>query len=128
MVDKYASSENVMFILDNTLIPRKNADLRGMEQSIEKIGATNANVIIFGEIGMGREQVAREIYEHSSRTQKPITVIEAGCAAHISKHDPSSDRGATYNRMKGYFANADEGSIILKNLELLTFDNLSVLP
>lgn len=59
MVDLYASSENIMFILDNTLIPRKSADFRGIEQSIEKIGATNANVIIFGEIGMGREQVAR---------------------------------------------------------------------
>ena len=55
MVDRYASSENIMFILDNTLIPRKSADFRGIEQSIEKIGATNANVIIFGEIGMGRE-------------------------------------------------------------------------
>ena len=64
MVDKYASTENVMFFLDNTLIRRKSADFRGIEQSIEKIGATNANVIIFGEIGMDREQVAREIYEH----------------------------------------------------------------
>lgn len=127
MVDRYASSENIMFILDNTLIPRKSADFRGIEQSIEKIGATNANVIIFGEIGMGREQVAREIYEHSSRTQKPIIVIEAGGAAHIGKHDPSSDRSATYNRIKGYFANADGGTIILKNLELLTFDKQSVL-
>lgn len=127
MVDRYASTENIMFILDNSLIPRKSADFRGIEQSIEKIGATNANVIIFGEIGMGREQVAREIYEHSSRTQKPIIVIEAGGAAHIGKHDPSSDRSATYNRMKGYFANADGGTIILKNLELLTFDKQSVL-
>ena len=61
MVDKYASTENVMFFLDNTLIRRKSANFRGIEQSIEKIGATNANVIIFGEIGMGREQAAREI-------------------------------------------------------------------
>ena len=127
MVDRYASSENIMFILDNTLIPRTSADFRGIEQSIEKIGATNANVIIFGEIGMGREQVAREIYEHSSRTQRPIIVIEAGGAPHIGKHDPKSDRSETYNRIKGYFTNADGGTIILKNLELLTFDKQSVL-
>ncbi len=50
MVDRYASSENIMFILDNTLIPRKSADFRGIVQSIEKIGATNANVIIISEI------------------------------------------------------------------------------
>ncbi len=71
--------------------------------------------------------MAREIYEHSSRTQKPIIVIKAGGAAHIGKHDPSSDRSATYYRIKGYFANADGGTIILKNLELLTFHKQSVL-
>ena len=54
-------------------------------------------------------------------------MIEAGGAAYIGKHDPSSDRSVTYNRMKGYFANADGGTIILKNLELLTFDKQSVL-
>ncbi|MDE6410731.1 MAG: response regulator [Muribaculaceae bacterium] len=43
MVDKYAKSENVMFFLDNSLIRRKSADFRCIEQSIEKIGATNAN-------------------------------------------------------------------------------------
>ena len=72
------------------------------------------NTIIFGEIGMGREPVAREIYEHSSRTQKPIIVIEAGGAPHIGKHDPKSGRSETYNRIKGYFTNADGGTIILK--------------
>lgn len=127
MVNKYASTKNVMFFLDNSLIRRKSADFRGIEQSIKKIGATNANVIIFGEIGMGREQVAREIHEHSSRTQKPVTVIEAGSAQHIGKHDPNSDRSETYNRIKDYFKNADGGTIILKNLELLTLDKQSVL-
>ena len=37
MVDKYASTENVMLFLDNTLIRRKSADFRNIEQSIEKI-------------------------------------------------------------------------------------------
>ncbi len=36
MVNKYASTENVMFFLDNTLIRRKSADFRGIEQYIEK--------------------------------------------------------------------------------------------
>lgn len=127
MVNRYATSENIMFIHDNSLIPRKSADFRGIEQSIEKIAATNANAIIFGEIGMGKEQVARKIYEHSSRTQKPITVIEAGGAALIGDHDPTSQKSETYNRIKGYFTNADGGTIILKNIELLNFDKQSVL-
>ena len=127
MVDRYASSENVMFFLDHALIPRKSDDFRGIEQSIGKIAATNANTIIFGEIGMGKEQVARQIFEQSSRSQKPVTVIEAGGAAHIGDHDPTSNKSETYNRIKGYFTNADGGTIILKNVELLTLDKQSVL-
>ena len=127
MVDRYASSENVMFVLDHALIPRKSDDFRGIEQSIGKIAATNANTIIFGEIGMGKEQVARQIFEQSSRSQKPVTVIEAGGAAHIGDHDPTSNKSETYNRIKGYFTNADGGTIILKNVELLTLDKQSVL-
>ena len=127
MVDRYASSENVMFVLDHALIPRKSDDFRGIEQSIGKIAATNANTIIFGEIGMGKEQVARQIFEQSSRSQKPVTVIEAGGAAHIGDHDPTSSKSETYNRIKGYFTNADGGTIILKNVELLTLDKQSVL-
>ena len=127
MVDKYAEAENVIFILGNILIPRMSEDFRNIEQSIENIAATNANTIIFGEIGMGKEQVAREIYEHSSRTQKPITIIEAGGAALVGDHDPTSTKSEIYNRIKGYFTKADGGTIILKNLELLTFDKQSVL-
>ena len=127
MVDKYAESENVIFILGNVLIPRMSEDFRNIEQSIENIAATNANTIIFGEIGMGKEQVAREIYEHSSRTQKPITIIDAGGAALVGDHDPTSTKSEIYNRIKGYFTKADGGTIILKNLELLTFDKQSVL-
>ena len=127
MVDRYASSENVMFFLDHALIPRKSDDFRGIEQSIGKIAATNANTIIFGEIGMGKEQVARQIFEQSSRSQKPVTVIEAGGAAHIGDHDPTSSKSETYNRIKGYFTNADGGTIILKNVELLTLDKQSIL-
>ena len=126
-VEKYSKPESLMFFLDDVLIPRQSDDFRSIEQAIKKIAGTNANTIIFGEIGMGREQVARKIYEGSSRNQKPIIVIEAGGAPHIGKHDPKSDRSETYNRIKGYFTNADGGTIILKNLELLTFDKQSVL-
>ena len=94
---------------------------------IKKIAITDANVIIFGEVGMGRTQIARQIYEQSPRSQKPVIIIEGGGAIHIGKHDPTSERSETYNRIKGYFNNADGGTIILKNLELLTFDKQSVL-
>lgn len=125
-VAKYAKPESVVIQLDNTLIPRRSAKFREIEKSIGRIAQTNANCIIFGESGMGKEQIARQIYLQSSRTQKPITVIEAGGAELVGLHDPSSDRNEMYNRIESYFQNTAGGTIILKNIQLLNFEKQSV--
>ena len=125
-VGKYARPESVVIQLDNALIPRWSAKFKEIEQAIGRIAQTNANCIIFGESGMGKEQIARQIYIQSSRTQKPITVIEAGGAELVGLHDPKSDRNEMYNRIKSYFQNAAGGTIILKNIQLLNFEKQSV--
>ncbi len=126
-VEKYVKTESIVIQLDNALIPRRSAKFREIEQAIGRIAETNANCIIFGESGMGKEQIARQIYIQSSRTQKPITVIEAGGAELVGLHDPKSDRNEMYNRIKSYFQNADGGTIIVKNIQLLNFEKQSVL-
>lgn len=126
-VGKYARPEHIVLALDNQLIPRKSDLWQDIEKKIKAIAATNANAIIFGESGTGKEQVARQIYFHSSREQKPCTVLEAGGAALVGKHDPSTGHSETYNRIKGYFHNAAGGTIIIKNVHLLTFEKQSVL-
>ena len=126
-VCKYAKPENIVLQLDNTLIPRGSKQFKDIEKSIYEIAATNANCIIFGECGTGKEQIARQIYLQSSRTQKPLIVIEAGGAALVGKHDPDSDRSEIYNRIEGYFQEAKGGTIIVKNIQLLTFERQSVL-
>jgi len=125
-VGKHAKPESVVIQLDNALIPRRSEKFKEIEQAIERIAQTNANCIIFGESGMGKEQIARQIYLQSSRTQKPITVIEAGGAELVGLHDPKSDRNEMYNRIKSYFQNAAGGTIILKNIQLLNFEKQSV--
>lgn len=126
-VGRYAKPESIVIQLDNALIPRRSMKFREIEQAIGRIAQTNANCIIFGESGMGKEQIARQIYLQSSRTQKPITVIEAGGAELVGLHDPKSDRNEMYNRIKSYFTNADGGTIIVKNIQLLNFEKQSVL-
>ena len=126
-VCKYAKPENIVLQLDNTLIPRGSEQFKDIEKSISEIAATNANCIIFGECGTGKEQIARQIYLQSSRTQKPLIVLEAGGAALVGKHDPDSDRSEIYDRIEGYFSEAKGGTIIVKNIQLLTFEKQSVL-
>ncbi len=126
-VSKYAKPENVMLQLGNSLIPRRSKAFLEIEQSIGRVSATNANCIIFGESGMGKEQIARQIYLQSSRTQKPLIVLEAGGAALVGRHNPKSDRSEMYNRIEGYFQEANGGTLVIKNIQLLTFEKQSVL-
>lgn len=123
----YAKPENIVLQLGNSLIPRSSKAFREIEQSVERVAATNANCIIFGESGMGKEQIARQIYLQSSRTQKPLIVLEAGGAALVGRHDPESDRSEMYNRIEGYFQEAKGGTLVIKNIQLLTFEKQSVL-
>lgn len=126
-VGKYARPEHIVLTLDNQLIPRVSDVWKKVEEKVSAIAATNANAIVFGECGTGKEQIARKIYQQSSREQKPITVVEAGSAAFIGRHDPASDRSEIYNRIKSYFAKSAGGTMIIKNVHLLPFEKQSVL-
>lgn len=126
-VAQYAQAENKTFSLGKHLIPRQSKEWQEIEQKIQSIAKSNANVIVFGASGTGKEQVALEIYRQSPRSQKPHIVVEAGGAGLIGKHDPASGRSEIYNRIKSYFENADGGTIIVKNLHLLNFEKQSVL-
>lgn len=126
-VGRYARPEKVVLTLTDDLIPRQSESFRRIEKSIRTIAATNANAIIFGECGTGKEQIAKQIYLHSSRAQKPCTVIEAGGAALVGKHNPTSTDSEMYGRISSYFTNAAGGTIIIKNIHLLDFDKQSVL-
>ena len=97
-VGRYARPKNMVLQLDNTLITRHSKAFNEIIQSIEKVAATNANCIIFGESGMGKEQIARQIYLQSSRTQKPLIVLEAGGAALVGRH-PTAARCLTELRV-----------------------------
>ena len=59
-VGKYVKPESVVIQLDNALIPRQSEKFKEIELSIERIAQTNANCIIVGESGMGKEQMARQ--------------------------------------------------------------------
>ena len=126
-VGRYAKPKHIVLQLDNALIPRRSEKFKEIEQAIERIAQTNANCIIFGESGMGKEQIARQIYLQSSRTQKPLKVLEAGSAPLVGRHDPESDRSEIFNRIEGYFKEVSGGTLIIKNIQLLTFETQSVL-
>ena len=54
-VGKYAKPENIVIQLDNALIPRRSNSFREIGKAIGRVATTNANCIIFGGSGMGKD-------------------------------------------------------------------------
>lgn len=126
-VNKYVMAEYTSVSFGKLVIPRQSEIFHQIDKLVDEIAATKANTIIFGESGNGKEYYALEIYKRSNRNQKPCDVFEAGGAALVGQHDPKSFESAIYNRIKGYFHNAEGGTIIIKNVQLLSFEKQSVL-
>lgn len=51
---------------DDLLIHRPSKEFQRIEREITRIASADANVIIFGESGMGKEQIAREIFRQAA--------------------------------------------------------------
>jgi two-component system, NtrC family, nitrogen regulation response regulator NtrX len=93
-------------------------DIRDM---IEKVAPTDARVLITGSNGSGKELVAREIHNKSSRAGAPL--IEVNCAAIPSElieselfgHEKGAFTSAVATR-KGKFELAEGGTIFLDEI------------
>lgn len=88
---------------------------------IEKIGPTDARVLITGENGTGKELIAHAIHKKSSRNKIPM--IEVNCAAIPSElieselfgHEKGSFTSA-HKQKKGKFELADGGTLFLDEI------------
>lgn len=52
--------------------------MRQLRALIEKVAATDANILITGENGTGKEMLAREIHALSRRRNRPMTTVDMG--------------------------------------------------
>src|SRR6201995_5549903 len=52
--------------------------MRDIFYKIEKIAPTDANILILGENGTGKDLIAKAIHQHSLRAQKPYIKVDVG--------------------------------------------------
>jgi DNA-binding NtrC family response regulator len=91
--------------------------LDGFLETLRRLAATDATVLIEGETGTGKSAVAREIYQLSRRSNGPF--VEINCAAipenllenELFGHLPGSYTGATGK--EGKVKQADGGTLFL---------------
>lgn len=112
--------------LEQRLIGRSNAmiDLR---RRIRTIGPSEADVLIVGETGAGKEVVARALHDLSPRARKPFVTID--CAAipaaliesELFGHEAGAFPGALRARF-GKFEHARGGTILLDDIASMPLD------
>ena len=106
--------------VQNEMIGESDA-MMNVKDMIQKVAPTNARVLITGENGTGKELVARQLHELSSRNYGPF--IEVNCAAIPSEliesqlfgHEKGSFTSAIKTR-KGDFELADGGTLFLDEI------------
>ena len=88
---------------------------------IAQVASVDISVLITGESGTGKEVVARAIYKESKRASKPLVTVNCGAIpegiieSELFGHKKGSFTGAGEDR-KGYFEEADQGTIFLDEI------------
>ena len=88
---------------------------------IEKVADTDANVLILGSSGTGKEVVARNLHYHSSRKDKPFVPVNCGAIppdlleSELFGHEKGSFTGAISAR-QGRFELAEGGTLFLDEI------------
>ncbi len=95
--------------------------MRAVFSRIERVGKTDATVLIHGETGTGKEVTAWAIYEASKRKDKPFVVVDCASIARtlieseLFGHEKGAFTGADKRRI-GAFERANGGTLFLDEL------------
>jgi DNA-binding NtrC family response regulator len=98
-----------------------SVSMRKLFALLEKVAASDINVLIEGESGTGKELVANEIVQRSSRADKAFIVVDCGAISpnlvesELFGHVRGSFTGADRDRM-GAFEAADGGTVFLDEI------------
>ena len=106
---------------DQSAIIGKSRAMQAIYKEIGRVAATPTTVLIRGATGTGKELIARAIYQHSLRADKPF--IAVNCAAipdallesELFGHERGAFTGAQARRI-GRFEQAHEGTIFLDEI------------
>ena len=99
----------------------KSAAMERVRKLIERAAPTDANVLILGENGTGKEIVAREIHRLSRRSDKPMVSIDLGATSEtlfeseLFGHAKGAFTGAAGERI-GRLKAADKSTLFLDEL------------
>lgn len=106
---------------DDNLMVSKNPQMRDLFKMVNKVAASNVNILILGESGTGKEYIARGIHQISPRRTFPFVVVDCGSTptglleSELFGHIKGSFTHAVQDK-KGLVELADKGSLFLDEI------------
>lgn len=103
------------------MLSTKNKKFANVLELAEKVARTDANVLILGESGVGKEIITRYIHQKSSRSDNVMVAVNSHALSEnlleseLYGHEKGSFTGSTYMR-KGRFETAEGGILFLDEI------------
>jgi len=105
----------------STELLRESEVMQDILFKIKKVAPTDANILILGENGTGKELIAKAIFQHSLRADKPFVKVDVGALteslfeSELFGHKKGAFTDAREDRA-GRFEAADTGTIFLDEI------------
>ncbi len=104
----------------------RSKSMQEVYKQIGRVASTSATILIRGESGTGKELVAKAVYQHSERSNKPFLVIncvaipETLLESELFGYEKGAFTGAA-NRRIGKIEQADGGTVLLDEIGDMPF-------
>jgi len=101
--------------------------VRQLRNQIARLADTDADILLWGETGTGKDLVARNLHEISKRRNSPFVAINCGALpiniieSELFGHIAGTFTGATKSRV-GKFEHANGGTVFLDEIESMPLD------
>jgi len=99
--------------------------MRQLFTLLERVAASDLDVLITGESGTGKEVIAAELVQRSARSEGPVVVVDCGAIS------PALIESELFGHVRGAFTGADrdrEGALEAANGGTVLLDEIGELP
>jgi len=117
---QYFEEQNLDSIHHEEIVGKSDSILRVFKE-VDNVAGTDANVLIQGETGVGKELIARALHRGSKRKDGPFIRVNCSAfpdtliASELFGHEKGAFTGATEKKM-GRFELADKGTLFLDEI------------
>ena len=123
--DKKKLKSSSLAAASKTTIIGDSAPMRDVFTKLKKVAPTDANILILGENGTGKDLIAQSIHEHSPRRNKPFVKVDVGALtstlfeSELFGYKKGAFTDAREDR-KGRFESANGGTLFLDEIGNIT--------